>query len=206
MIITKQKSFKEILAYFKNTQKIFIVGCAQCATKCQTGGEEQVKEMAAKLQQEGRTVAGWKVLDPCCDYRIVRKDLLSNPEVRESDAFLVMACGSGVQSVGALFPKPVYPALDSLFDGTTQHIGKYEKVCRLCGDCILQKTGGICPLARCPKGLLNGPCGGAIDGKCEVDAEQDCAWIEIYERLQESGNIQIFLEYQPPLDRRIRKI
>ena len=206
MIITKQKSFEQVLDYLKGKQRIFVVGCVQCATKCQTGGEKQVKEMISKLTQERKIVTGWKVLDPVCDQRVVRRDLLRNPEVKEAEALLVMACGSGVQSVGTVIPEPVYPALDTLFPGVTEHIGKYTQVCKLCGECILPETGGICPLARCPKGLFNGPCGGAIEGKCEVDSEQDCGWIEIYKKLQESGDGKILLEYQPPLDRRIQKI
>lgn len=205
MIITKQKSFEEILDYLKGAKKIFIIGCAQCATKCQTGGEDQVKEMEGKLTKEGEIITGWKVLDPCCDYRIVRKELFANLAVKEANALLVMACGTGVQMIEKTISKPVYPALDTLFAGTIEHIGKYERVCRLCGDCILEKTGGLCPLARCPKGLLNGPCGGIIEGKCEVNPEEDCVWIQIYEKLQKSGNEKILLEYQLPLDHRIQK-
>ena len=120
----------------------------------------------------------------------------------QADAILVLACGNGVQTIGDhLESKPVIPGVDPLFIGEVIRAGKYEEKCQACGECILDLTDGICPLTRCPKGLLNGPCGGYTkDGKCEVDPDKDCAWILIYERLKERGHLDKMRQILPPKD------
>ncbi|MCX5782279.1 MAG: methylenetetrahydrofolate reductase C-terminal domain-containing protein [Elusimicrobia bacterium] len=187
MIITVSKPFGKILENLKPYNKIFVIGCAACATKCQTGSEEQVKNIINKLENEGKKVTGFLVLDTPCDIRIAKKDLLKSKEANASDCLLVLSCGAGVQSVEKVIEKDLIPALDPVFVGTTERIGIYHEFCAVCGECILDKTAGICPVARCSKGLVNGPCGGVIDGKCEVDLEQDCVWALIYQKLKKKG-------------------
>ncbi|MBN1621700.1 MAG: methylenetetrahydrofolate reductase C-terminal domain-containing protein [Endomicrobiales bacterium] len=182
MIITVQKPLEEIIESLKQYKKIFVVGCAACATKCQTGGEEAVKKMADDLKKNKKEVTGYKVLDTPCDVRIVKKDLSRLPEVKAADALLIMACGGGVQAVERVIDMPLYPSLNPVFLGTIERIGIYNEFCKICGDCILAETGGICPISRCPKGMLNGPCGGAVEGKCEVDRDNDCVWVLIFEK------------------------
>jgi len=199
MIITKQKTWEEITEMTEPYEQVFLVGCGTCATSCQTGGEDQVKEMAEKL---GDKVSGWAMVDEPCDLRINRRDLRSSKDqIAESDAIMVLACGSGVQTVADFTDKIVLPALDTLFIGETERIGRFYDTCQACAECILDETGGICPLTRCAKSLLNGPCGGQVDGKCEVgDYENDCAWILIYNRLKEQDRLDLFTKFRPPRD------
>jgi len=192
MIISEQKPFEEIHEYLEGEEKVFIVGCGDCATVCQTGGEEQVKEMKEKLEGEGKIVTGWIVLNPACHLLEVKRGFREKKEeVNSADSLLVMACGNGVQAVTEASGKVAHSALNTLFLGSIQRFG-------LCGECILERTGGICPVTRCTKGLLNGPCGGAKDGKCEVDPEKDCAWELIFKRLKEIGQLERLREFQPP--------
>jgi len=199
VIITEQKSMDEIQEMIAPYGKLFIVGCGTCSTSCQTGGEDEVKEMTEKL---GDKVVGWAMVEDPCDLRLDRRDLKAHKEqIAESDAVLVMACGAGVQTVGKYSDKIVLPALNTLFIGETERLGRFHDMCRACGDCILDETGGICPLTRCAKGLLNGPCGGQVKGKCEVgDYEYECAWVQIYDRLKEQDRLDLFTEFRPPRD------
>jgi hypothetical protein len=187
MIITAQKPFPEIIESLKNYKKIFIVGCAACATKCQTGGEEAVKKMAEQLVGLGKEVTGYLVLDTPCDARIVKKDLSKSEKAKQSDAILVLACGGGVQAISNVTDFRAIPALNPQFLGTIERIGIYNEFCSMCGDCMLALTGGICPVTRCAKSLVNGPCGGSVEGKCEVDPDRDCAWALIFEKLKKQG-------------------
>ena len=199
MIITKQKPIEEIDEMIKPFPKLFIVGCGTCSTSCMTGGEEQVQEMAERL---GDRVLGTKVVEDPCDIRINRRDLREyKKEIAEADAVLVMSCGVGVQTIGDYANKVVLPASDTLFIGETERLGIFHDRCKACGECILDETGGICPLTRCSKGLLNGPCGGQVNGKCEVgDYEEDCAWVQIYDRLKEQDRLDLFTIFRPPRD------
>jgi ferredoxin len=199
MIITKAKPEEELNEMLKPYKKLFVVGCGTCSTSCMTGGEEQVAEMVKKL---GDRAVGSAVVEEPCDLRITRKDLKEFREkVKEADAVLVMSCGVGVQTIGDYSKKIVLPALDTLFIGQTERLGKFHDYCKACGECILDETGGICPVTRCAKGLLNGPCGGQVEGKCEVGKyENDCAWILIYNRLKEQGRLDLFEVFRPPRD------
>jgi len=169
-------------------QSLFLVGCAACATKCQTGSEEAVQRMAVELKKSGKNITGSAVLDTPCDMRIVKRDLGRLPAAVEADALVVLACGAGVQAIEKILDgKRLFPALNPVFIGTTERIGVYHGYCGACGDCLLDRTGGICPLARCAKSLMNGPCGGAAGGKCEADSTRDCAWTLIFEKLNKLG-------------------
>jgi ferredoxin len=199
MIITVNKPLSEILEGLKPYKNVFVVGCAACATKCQTGGEEAVKFALAELEKAGKKVAGSVLLDTPCDSRIVKKDLSKSPHLKTADAVLVLACGAGVGALENIIEKPLVPGLNPVFVGTTERIGQYNELCAVCGNCIAGKTGGICPVSRCAKGLVNGPCGGVIDGKCETDTTRDCAWVLILDKLKKSGKeADIINNYFPP--------
>jgi hypothetical protein len=129
------------------------------------------------------------------------RDLRGKKEmVDEADALLVMACGAGVQSVSGAVPKRTVAALDTLFLGNIRRFGQFEQRCSLCGECIVTETAGICPMTVCPKGLLNGPCGGMMDGRCETDADSDCAWVLIHERVAALGGTEKLRKMVPAKD------
>jgi ferredoxin len=187
--ITRQKSLAEIEKMLEKDSKVFLVGCGTCATMCRTGGKDEVLGMAGRLADLGRTVTGSVVIPTVCDAQD-REAVSENAKaIEEADCILVMACAYGVQTLALYTDKPVYPALDTLFMGQETSADVFSEVCVQCGECVLAWTGGICPLAACPKGLLNGPCGGAKKGKCEVSAAKDCAWELIYDRLRKQGKL-----------------
>jgi ferredoxin len=192
MIIQKQKPFEEILKYLEGEKKIFIFGCAECSTACKVGGEDEVAEMKQKLEERGFEITGTYVLDTACLTGEVRKRGKElGGQLDASDSVLVLACGTATQTICDTLGIIAHPGADSLFIGSVERLGKYVEKCSACGECILEETGGICPLTRCAKGLLNGPCGGySKDGKCEVDPDQECAWLQIYERLRERGKLE----------------
>ena len=207
MIITSAKDKQNLLTVLQKHHSVFLVGCGSCATACNTGGEKEVTDMQAFLQENGKTVTGWMVPEETCQQLLCRKELrVHNKEVEQAECLLVMSCGAGVQSIGVTIEdKPVYSALDSLFLGNIERVGKYSETCSMCGNCVLNKTGGICPVTRCAKGLLNGPCGGPSDGKCEVYPDKDCAWILIYNRLKARGELELLNEIALPTERSARE-
>ena len=203
MIATKQKDRTEILKYLENAEKVFIVGCGECATACKTGGEKEVKEMKAFLEAKGKVITGFVIPDAPCISSQTRTALGKNKDIiRESDTILVMACGLGAQCLKENLReyKSVHITNDTLFIGEIDREGNFLERCSACGECILELTGGICPVTRCPKGLMNGPCGGMDKGKCEVDKNLDCAWALIYNNLKEKGKQSLLKQYIPPKD------
>ncbi|MCX5709335.1 MAG: methylenetetrahydrofolate reductase C-terminal domain-containing protein, partial [Candidatus Omnitrophica bacterium] len=187
MIITEKKPIEEILESLKGYQKIFLVGCGECSTTCKTGGEPELKEMKALLEQNGKTVTGMCMPSAPCIAPQAKAELAKNMKaLRESEAFLVLACGLGTQSVkdNDRLGLAIFPALNTIFGAVMDSQGNFLEKCSLCGECVLDVTGGICPVTLCAKGLLNGPCGGMNKGKCEVDKDKDCAWVLIYQELE----------------------
>jgi ferredoxin len=198
--VTKPKPLEEILPNLSKTKKVFLIGCGTCATICHTGGRAEVLAMKEKLEAEGKKVTGWMVIPTACD-ELTREALAQNAEAIEAaDAILVMSCAFGVQTVTMYSDKPVYPALNTLFVGKEESPGRFIEVCMQCGNCVLATTVGICPLVRCAKSLLNGPCGGSVDGKCEVSPDTPCAWQLIYDRLKALGQLDKMEEIVPVRD------
>lgn len=195
--ITKQKSLEEILGLLEGMERVFILGCGTCVTLCRTGGAPEVEEMTRKLRENGRIIMGSMVIPVACD-EISHEALeqMRDP-LSQSQGILIMTCAFGVQTIGRKVQIPVIPALDTLFIGKERGMGQFEEICTQCGDCILGETGGICPVTSCHKGLLNGPCGGTRNGKCEIDPQQDCAWTLIYERLKAQGRLDRMRRLQP---------
>ena len=200
--ITEQKPIEEIKEFIENDKNIYIIGCGTCATMTHTGGKTEVLQMKEQLEAMGKNVVGWMVIPSVCD-DLTGEALKEDAErVQKADSILVMACAFGTQTVAAFASEqdqPVYPALDTLFIGKGGgEFGLFAEVCKQCGDCLLGSTGGICPITICPKGLLNGPCGGTNKGKCEEDPERDCAWTLIYKRLEKLGRIDEMKKYREP--------
>jgi len=203
MIITEQKPFEEILESLKGYTKIFLVGCGECATTCKTGGEEELLKMKAELQAHGKTVLGTCIPGAPCVAAQIKTELAKNIKLlREAEAILVLACGLGAQSVkdNDRLGLVVLPGCNTLFGAVMDAQGNFYEKCSLCGECVLDVTGGICPITLCPKGLLNGPCGGMDKGKCEVDKEKDCAWVLIYKELEKSKKLDELKKIQKPKD------
>ena len=201
MIITRQKPFRELCDSIGDGP-VFIVGCSECATMCHTGGEKEVVAMKGALEDKNIEVTGWVVLEPAChlqnDKRLLKQH---KDEVSRAKKILVLACGNGTQTVAEIITDvDIIPGNDTLFLGEIQHINQFEKRCAMCGDCIVDLFEGLCPISRCPKGMLNGPCGGSIDGKCEINPKIDCVWDIIYKRLKERGELSRLKEIREPKD------
>ncbi len=189
MIITEKKPPEELLAMLEGVERVALVGCGSCAAACKTGGAPELEEMKAFLEANGKKVVGTILPDECCHKLLVKREVKA---LRDSGAEAVvgLSCGDGVQTVADNVALPVYPACNTLFLGQVERVGMYREYCRMCGDCVLGETGGICPVTRCAKSLVNGPCGGAREGKCEADPANDCAWVLIYRRLEATGQLE----------------
>lgn len=198
MIVTTQKTLDDVMRYLEPYSNILIVGCGTCATEVQTGGEKQVEEMADKLR--GRWFVETMMIDAPCDERLAKRDWRKIKALRKDiDALLILGCGAGIQTLSDVVQLPCFPGLDTHFLGKVERIGLYYERCKACGDCYLGETAGICPVTRCAKGLMNGPCGGMMDGKCEVGGYvRDCAWVLIWERLKKQGRMEFFRKIRVP--------
>lgn len=210
MIIVRQKPLEKIFEMTGNFKKLLIVGCDGCAAIVQAGGEKQAEilktllEMQRKLGGKNGSKAKAISILRQCDRQIAFSSL--SPLMEDYDAVVSLGCGVGVQTLADLFPQQtVIPANDTMFIGMHDtKEGKFYEMCRACGDCILFETGGICPITRCAKSLLNGPCGGQSGGKCEVGGwKNDCAWVLIYNRLKEKNKLDLFKKFRIPRDYRI---
>lgn len=202
MIITRPRDWERVRAQLVDlgATRVFIMGCGQCATVANTGGETQVVAAKARLESEGVTVTGWSVGEVTCHEGGQRLEARKHSgEIEAADVVLVLACGAGVQTVADTVSKPVTPGLESVFLGNVVRHGVFEERCQMCGDCVLDRTAGICPVTTCPKGLLNGPCGGMWNGMCEVVADRECAHVLIRRRLAEQGRAKA-AEPLPPKD------
>lgn len=195
MIIAEQKALAEIQDMVAPYRKILLVGCGTCAAFCSAGGPKQVDQLADALLLENKEIVVEKTSIPrqCAEKSIDRLE----KKMENNEAILSMACGNGAQAVASRFPdKPVLPALNTQFIGVEKEPGVWTENCMACGDCILWRTGGICPVARCAKSLLNGACGGASEGNCEVSKHRPCAWQEIYHALKRL-NMLHYLKEKP---------
>jgi len=190
MITAERKPLEEIIASVKPFQRILLVGCNECVTVCAAGGRKEVGLLASALQMhfmtEGKTINIKEItLERQCDPEYVEE---LSVHMDQADAVLSMACGCGVQEIARRYKeKPVLPAVNTKFMGASERQGVWAERCQGCGDCLLGLTGGICPIARCSKRLLNGPCGGSTTGKCEISPEVDCVWQLIWDRLKALG-------------------
>ncbi len=191
MIVQETKPKELVLEMLRDVKKIFLVGCGDCATVCEAGGEEDLGRMKEFLESEGKEVSGMVVPDTSCHIPDVKRLLKKHAgEVEEAEGIGVMSCGAGVQTVGTLYEeKPVFPINNALFLGNTERFGQHVEFCSACGECRIDKFGAICPMTRCYKGILNGPCGGVNNGMCEIGNDTPCAWVLAYERLEKQGRL-----------------
>ncbi len=203
MIVTTQKPLDELLDFISPYNNILIVGCDGC-TQPPRGLREaktlsQLLELGGKLRNKNFTFKVTTMAKQCDSYLTAS---MLRPQLEGVDAVLSLSCGIGAQTIAELFPGiPVFPAQNTHFMGAEdREAGTLEERCVGCGECILALTGGICPVARCSKGLLNAACGGSKDGKCELDPEKDCAWVLIYEQLKKQGKLELLKEFRPPRD------
>jgi len=196
--ITRQKPFDEIKEQLAEFDRPFIIGCGTCTTMTKTGGVDQVLEMRDRLQGLDKRVSGWTVIPTACDEMTEVAMKENGRAIQDASCILAMTCALGVHRMSLYIDRPVIPALDTLFIAVEDTPGYFREVCVQCGQCVLGETAGICPITTCHKGLVNGPCGGTNNGKCEVDKEKDCAWTLIYERLKEQGRLDLMRKYYPP--------
>jgi hypothetical protein len=190
MLISEQKPLEEILSYLEGDKNIFLIGCKGCAEGWGSGGEKQVTEMKNTLGGKGMTVTGSVVVDMLCDSVLTRLTVRAyKKEIAAADSVLVLTDGAGVQTVAEVVNRVVHPGCNTLSSGGAHAEWKEAERCLECGDCMLEFTGGLCPIARCSKHLLNGPCGGSQGGKCEVDPNIPCVWQQIVDRLAKLGQL-----------------
>lgn len=204
MIVAERKKLQEISEMIKNDDKILILGCGTCVTVCFSGGEKETGILASALRmlrnKEGKNlVTIEKTIERQCEKEMIEE---LQEDAKKVDTILSLACGAGVQTIAEFFPdKNVIPALNTKFIGIPEEQGVWIENCSSCGDCILDKTAGICVISRCSKKLLNGPCQGTTpEGKCEVDNEIDCAWVLIYNKLEKLGKLGDLEKIIEPMD------
>lgn len=200
MIVAEQKSLNEIKQLVGAARNVLVVGCGTCVTVCFAGGSREAAILAASLRMSSKLEGGAKSVTDVTVQRQCEWEYLDaiTEQVKEADLVVSLGCGIGVQAIAEHFPQSwVVPGLNTSFLGLPTEQGIWMERCAACGDCVLGLTGGICPIARCSKSLLNGPCGGSVDGHCEIDQEVPCAWQLIYDRLSAMGRLEFMTEIQP---------
>lgn len=201
MIVAEQKKLDEIRSLIGDAKNVLVVGCGTCVTVCFAGGAREASILAASLRMAGKlngnsTAVADVTVQRQCEWEYL--DQISD-QVSDADVVLSIGCGIGVQALAEHFPDAwIVPGLNTSFMGLPTEQGVWAERCAACGDCVLGLTGGICPIARCSKSLLNGPCGGSEDGHCEINPEIPCAWQLIYDRLSHLGKLDMLLELRPP--------
>jgi len=203
MIVADRKPIEEIIEEVKSHKHILVLGCNECVTVCEAGGKKEVGVLASALRMhamnEGREVQiDEHTLERQCDHEYLEE---IRDRIDQYDAVVSLACGVGVQFMAEKYHStPIYPGVNTTFLGATEERGLWTERCQACGSCILARTGGICPIARCAKRLLNGPCGGSSDGRCEINKDVDCAWQLIIDRLKALGRLEDYEELSPLKD------
>lgn len=203
MIIAERKPLEEILKSIEKYSKILVLGCRGCVTVCAVGGEKEVSKLAEEIkiarEKEGKIIEIFeKTLIRQCELKYLEPLKEFEDKV---EAVVSLGCGVGVNLIADFYPKiRIYPGVNTTFYGAKVEKGHWIEMCRGCGDCIIDKTAGLCPIARCAKNLLNGPCGGSQGGKCEVRKDMPCVWHEIVERLKNRGELERLSEIWEPKD------
>jgi len=201
LIVAEQKPLQDIRRMISPYERVLILGCGTCMTVCDTGGEREVSFLHNALRvaqsKSGNDTHQFLeyTLKRQCEPEFV--EMLVD-KVGDVDTILSLGCGIGVQAIAERFPDmPVLPGVNTSFMGMSTEKGVWDERCAACGDCRLEDTAGICPITRCTKGILNGPCAGTKNGKCEANKDMDCAWILIYKRLERLGQLEKMRRYYP---------
>jgi len=203
MIVADKKPIEEIVEEIKDKEKILILGCNECVTVCEAGGKKEVGVLASALRMyflnQGREVSiDERTLERQCDHEYLEE---VRDVIDQYDSVVSLACGVGVQFMAEKYhTTPVFPGVNTCFMGVTEQRGVWSERCQGCGECILARTAGICPVSRCAKRILNGPCGGSTNGKCEINKELDCAWQLIIDRLKALGKLDDYEKITPIKD------
>lgn len=202
MLVSELKPKNEILGLTEDCKSIYLVGCNGCSDVCRTGGPAVVEQFEEALK-ENKKICGVTNVDFLCNKVLTGTMLVRNAEqVNAADGILVFSCGVGVQVVGAVVDKPVFPATNTLSMGGFFGLWPGSEKCAQCGDCMLGYTGGICPITGCAKSLVNGQCGGTTEnGDCEVEEGRPCAWAQIYQRLKTTGRLDLLKKIVNPRDK-----
>lgn len=201
MIVAEQKTLEEIKTLVGSAKNVLVAGCGTCVTVCFAGGSREAAIVAAELRMASKLAGDAKAVTDVTVQRQCEWEYLDEiaEQVGKVDVVLSLGCGVGVQAIAEHFPNAwVVPGLNTKFMGLPTEQGVWAERCAACGDCILGLTGGICPIARCSKSLLNGPCGGSLDGHCEISPETPCGWQLIYDRLLSMGKLDVLMDIQPP--------
>ncbi len=192
MIIADKKPIEEIIEEVKNYDRLLILGCNECVTVCEAGGKKEVEVLASTLRmyfiKEGKEKKiDERTLERQCDHEYLEE---IRDVIDQYDAVLSLACGVGVQFMAEKYHStPLLPGVNTCFLGANEQRGMWTERCQACGSCVLARTGGICPISRCAKRVMNGPCGGSGRGKCEINKDLDCAWQLILDRLRDLGRL-----------------
>ena len=203
MIIAQQKDISEIIRSVDSFDSVAVAGCGGCVTVCLSGGEKEAERVANLLRLSVADAGNSKSISVTTPTRQCDMEFLdeNEAELEKADCILSMACGAGVQFMAEKFPdKVVVPGLNTSFIGVNRDLGYWTEMCQGCGNCVLEKTGGVCPVARCSKSHFNGPCGGSGDGKCEIDKEVECGWQLIYERMKRLNQLDKLTELEDVKD------
>jgi ferredoxin len=203
MIVAERKKIPELVEMLKGYKKILVLGCGTCVTVCLAGGEREVSIISSALRIASRN-SGYDfeidemTIERQCDNVFIEQ---AAEAIAKHDVVLSLGCGAGVQAIAERYPdKPVYAGLDTAFLGVLEERGVWTEKCSACGACVLHKYGGICPITRCAKHMLNGPCGGSREDRCEVRPDRPCAWQLIYQRLKGIGELDRLKEIEAPKD------
>lgn len=203
MIVGEQKPIEEIWDMIKGHQQVLVLGCNTCVAVCHQGGNKEAEILASLLkikatQDEVRIQINNSGVERQCEHEFFESVA---GQVGETEAVLSLACGIGVQFMAEKYEKtPIYPALNTTFLGAVDRPGQFIEKCQACGNCVLALTGGICPITRCAKRLMNGPCGGASNGKCEISKDVECVWQRIIDRLESLGRLDEYERLFPLKD------
>jgi len=203
MIVGHRKHIQELKEVLAQHKKILVLGCGTCVTVCLAGGEREVGMISSALRIAYRLDSQEHDIEELTIERQCENQFIEDAleQIQGADAVLSLACGAGVQAIAERFPnKPVYPGLDTKFIGILQEQGIWTEKCAACGKCVIGEYGAVCPLTRCSKGQLSGPCGASLDGRCEVSPDIECAWQLIYDRLEAIGQLDKLTDPVPPAD------
>ena len=201
MIVAEQKPIRELCEMIGDRSRILIIGCKGCVTVCNAGGAKETAMTASALRIWARKTnremhVAEHTLERQCDPEYIEE---VGGMIDDYDAVISLACGVGPQFLSERYPSSrVFPGVNTKFMGGAVEHGIWSERCAGCGTCVVHLFGGICPVARCSKSLLNGPCGGSNRGKCEISNDVDCVWDIIVTRMMAQDRLEELVELRLP--------